>query len=192
MRVTWAGMENHYKDGNWRYPEFAQRPEIFRHIVDAVQDHDHFGVQFDPSNAIVAGADPVDFLRTVADRVVSMQASDRYLEDGHSLAEMREADGTLGYSPHLKHGVVGRGLNDYDEIFRILRAVGYDGWISIEDGLNGLEEMAKASGSSEQRSPSTPRHRTVPPTSCPPPRPRPSPTAKTGHEGPGEVRDRRR
>lgn len=144
MRVTWAGMENHYKDGNWRYPEFAQRPEIFRHIVDAVQDHDHFGVQFDPSNAIVAGADPVDFLRTVADRVVSMQASDRYLEDGHSLAEMREADGTLGYSPHLKHGVVGRGLNDYDEIFRILRAVGYDGWISIEDGLNGLEEMAES------------------------------------------------
>ncbi len=70
-------MENHYKDGYWQYPEFAQRPELFRQIVDAVEDREHFGIQFDPSNALVAGADPVEFLRSVADRVVTMQASDR-------------------------------------------------------------------------------------------------------------------
>ncbi|MEV6432856.1 sugar phosphate isomerase/epimerase family protein [Nocardia sp. NPDC051463] len=135
-------MENHYKDGNWRYPEFAQRREVFLEIVDAVEDRTHFGVQYDPSNALVAGDDPVDFLRAVANRVVTMQASDRALAPGASLNDLREADGTLGYSPLLQHGVVGRGLNNYDAIFSILREVGYDGWISIEDGVNGLQEMA--------------------------------------------------
>ena len=54
---------------------------------------------------------------------------------------MRQADGTLGYSPNLKHGVTGQGLNDYDQIFTILSEAGYDGWVSIEDGMNGMDEM---------------------------------------------------
>jgi len=37
--------------------------------------------------------------------------------------------------------VIGRGLNDYDRIFSILVEAGYDGWISIEDGVNGMDEM---------------------------------------------------
>jgi sugar phosphate isomerase/epimerase len=35
-----------------------------------------------------------------------------------------------------------RGLNDYDAIFDILAKHNYSGWISIEDGMNGMEEMA--------------------------------------------------
>ena len=35
-------------------------------------------------------------------------------------------------------------MNDYDAIFRILREVGFDGWISIEDGMNGLDEIARS------------------------------------------------
>ncbi len=135
-------MENHYEDGFWQYPEFVQRPEVFHRIVDAVDDRQHFGVQFDPSNALVAGVDPVDFLRSVAPRLVTMQASDRYLEPGHTSDELVTADGTLGYSPHLQHGEVGQGLNDYDAIFAVLRDAGYDGWISIEDGLDGMTQMA--------------------------------------------------
>ena len=80
----------------------------------------HFGVQYDPSNAIVAGDDPIELLQAVADRVVSMHASDRYLAEGATLDELRQTDGTLGYSPNLRHGVTGKGLNDYDAIFRIL------------------------------------------------------------------------
>ena len=30
------GMENHYKDGFWKYPEFAQKMERFIEIVDGV------------------------------------------------------------------------------------------------------------------------------------------------------------
>ena len=135
------GLENHYKDGYWQFPEFAQKQEVFLAIVDAIEEREYFGVQYDPSNAIVAGDDPLELLRHVAPRVVSMHASDRYLAEGVTLAELQQADGTLGYSPHLRHGVTGQGLNDYDAIFSNLAAVGYQGWVSIEDGMNGMDEM---------------------------------------------------
>jgi sugar phosphate isomerase/epimerase len=138
------GLENHYKDGFWKYPEFAQKKDVFLALVNAIPDRTHFGVQYDPSNAIVAGDDPVDVLRAVADRVVSMHASDRYLEPGATLDELRQTDGTIGYFSKLKHGVTGKGLNDYDAIFRILAEHNYRGWVSIEDGMNGMEEMTES------------------------------------------------
>jgi sugar phosphate isomerase/epimerase len=136
-------MENHYKDGQWRYPEFAQKPAVFLRIVEAIDDP-AFGVQYDPSNALVAGADPVAFLRQVQHRVISMHASDRYLLPGHTLAELAAADGDLGYSPILVHGEIGKGLNDYDAIFKILADIGYSGWISTEDGNDGMEQLQRS------------------------------------------------
>jgi sugar phosphate isomerase/epimerase len=138
------GLENHYKDGFWKHPEFAQKKDVFLELLNAVPERTHFGVQYDPSNALVAGDDPVDLLKCVADRVVSMHASDRYLADGATIDSLRQSDGTLGYSPNLKHGVTGKGLNDYESIFRILAEHGYRGWVSIEDGMNGLDEMAES------------------------------------------------
>jgi sugar phosphate isomerase/epimerase len=116
----------------------------FLEIVNRIKDREYFGVQYDPSNAIVAGDDPIELLRNVANRVVSMHASDRYLAEGATLEDLRQADGTLGYSPSLRHGVTGKGLNDYDSIFQILAEHKYNGWISIEDGMNGMEEMAES------------------------------------------------
>jgi sugar phosphate isomerase/epimerase len=138
------GLENHYKDGFWKYPEFAQKQDVFLALLEAIQERTHFGVQYDPSNAIVAGDDPIALLRAVADRVVSMHASDRYLAAGAILEELRQTDGTLGYAPDLRHGVTGQGLNDYDAIFGILSEHHYQGWVSIEDGMKGLEEMAES------------------------------------------------
>ncbi|MCY4146967.1 MAG: sugar phosphate isomerase/epimerase [Chloroflexi bacterium] len=138
------GLENHYKDGFWRYPEFAQKMDVFLELLDAIPEREYFGVQYDPSNAIVAGDDPLELLRAVAGRVVSMHASDRFLALGASLESLRSSDGTIGYAPELQHGVTGRGLNDYDAIFAILRDAGYSGWVSIEDGMNGLDEMRES------------------------------------------------
>lgn len=138
------GLENHYKDGFWKYPEFAQKQDVFLDLLEAIPERQHFGVQYDPSNAVVAGDDPIALLRIVADRVVSMHASDRYLAEGTTLDELRQADGTLGYSPNLLHGVTGKGLNDYPTIFAILAEQNYRGWISIEDGMNGMDEMAES------------------------------------------------
>jgi sugar phosphate isomerase/epimerase len=138
------GLENHYKDGFWKFPEFAQKAERFLSVLDGVYECEHFGVQYDPSNAIVAGDDPIALLEKVAARVVSMHASDRYLADGVALADLQQNDGTIGYSPHLRHGVTGQGLNDYPAIFKILASHQYRGWVSIEDGMNGMDEMAQS------------------------------------------------
>ena len=78
------GLENHYKDGFWTYPEFAQKKDVFLELLNAIPDREYFGVQYDPSNATVAGDDPIDLLQAFADRVVSMHASDRYLVEGAS------------------------------------------------------------------------------------------------------------
>jgi len=133
-------IENHYKDAFWRFPEFAQKMELFLAIVDRI-DSPHFGVQYDPSNALVAGDDPIELLRRVAPRVRTMHASDRYLVEGATLADLRAADGSIGYIDRLKHGVTGQGLNDYDAIFTILRDAGFASWVSVEDGVNGMAEM---------------------------------------------------
>lgn len=136
-------IENHYKDNYWTYPEFAQRQDVFCEILERVSSP-RLGVQFDPSNAILAGDDPVELLRRVKHRVVTMHASDRFLLPGHTLAELRAVENQRGYAAILSHGVVGRGLNDYDTIFALLRDVGFSGWISIEDGLNGIEELRES------------------------------------------------
>jgi sugar phosphate isomerase/epimerase len=135
------GLENHYKDGQWSSVEFALKMDVFLDIVAAIDERAWFGVQFDPSNAVVAGDDPLALLAAVQGRVVSMHASDRYFKDGVTPEQIEQARGTMGYAPYLVHGVVGRGLNDYEAIFQMLAASGFDGWISIEDGLNGLAEM---------------------------------------------------
>ncbi len=136
-------IENHFKDGYWKYREFAQKKDVFVQIVDRI-DSPHFGVQYDPSNALVAGDDPIDVLDAVLPRVMTMHASDRYLAPGTSVEDLRQEDGTLGYPDALIHGVTGQGTNDYDAIFTRLMSVGYDGWISIEDGMGGMDEMRKS------------------------------------------------
>ncbi len=136
------GLENHYKDGYWLYPEFAQKMDVFLDLLALIPPSPYFGVQYDPSNAVVAGDDPVELLRHVAPRVVSMHASDRYLVPGTTMEDLKAAEGTAGYTELLKHGVTGRGANDYPAIFELLVANGYSGWISIEDGMNGMDEMA--------------------------------------------------
>jgi sugar phosphate isomerase/epimerase len=136
-------MENHYKDGTWRYPEFAQPEDIFLEIIDRI-DSPFFGVQYDPSNAVVGGYDPIRFLERVRHRVVTMHASDRFLAPGATMDDLKTADGAAGYAAVLKHGETGKGMNDYDSIFRLLAEVNFDGWISIEDGINGLDEIARS------------------------------------------------
>jgi len=75
-----------------------------------------------------------------------MHASDRYLAPGATMEDLREADGAAGYAAVLQHGETGTGMNDYDAIFRLLAEAGFNGWISIEDGVNGLDEIRRSAG----------------------------------------------
>jgi len=136
-------LENHYKDDFWEYPEFAQKMEVFCQLVDRIQ-HPNFGVNYDPSNTYLAGEDPLELLYRVSDRVVTMHASDRYLKEGTIEDLRKEEGGALGYARRLSHGEIGKGLNNYDAIFKELKRVGFDGWISIEDGVEGMEQLERS------------------------------------------------
>ena len=134
-------IENHYKDDFWNYPEFAQKMDVFCELVAMIRDS-HFGVNYDPSNAFLAGDDPLELLWRVKDRVVTMHASDRYLAEGTLEDLRRDETGAEGYAKRLRHGQIGQGLNDYDAIFSILRDASFDGWVSIEDGVDGMDQLA--------------------------------------------------
>jgi sugar phosphate isomerase/epimerase len=136
-------IENHYKDDFWNYPEFAQQMDVFCKLVDSIH-HPFFGVNYDPSNAFLAGDDPIELLKRVSSRVVTMHASDRYLNEG-TLDDLRnEEGGAAGYAKRLSHGEIGKGLNDYDAIFTELKRVGFDSWISIEDGVDGMDQLERS------------------------------------------------
>jgi sugar phosphate isomerase/epimerase len=136
-------IENHYKDDFWSYPEFAQKMDVFCELVERIH-HPRFGVNYDPSNAFLAGDDPLELLRRVKHRVVTMHASDRSLISGTLEDLRREEGGAEGYAQRLRHGTIGQGLNDYDAIFTELRGAGFDGWVSIEDGVDGIEQLAES------------------------------------------------
>jgi sugar phosphate isomerase/epimerase len=136
-------LENHYKDDFWEYPEFAQKMDVFCNLVDHIH-HPNFGVNYDPSNTYIAGEDPLELLYKVSQRVVTMHASDRYLIEGTIEDLRREEGGSAGYVKRLRHGEIGKGLNDYDAIFTELKRVGFNGWISIEDGVEGMDQLERS------------------------------------------------
>jgi sugar phosphate isomerase/epimerase len=136
-------LENHYKDDFWEYPEFAQKAEVFCKLVDSIH-HSFFGVNYDPSNTYLAGEDPIELLKRISHRVVTMHASDRYLKEGTIEDLRREEGGAAGYAKRLSHGEIGKGLNDYGAIFSELKRIGFDGWISIEDGVEGMEQLERS------------------------------------------------
>lgn len=136
-------LENHYKDDFWSYPEFAQKMDVFCELVDRLH-HPRFGVNYDPSNAFLAGDDPLELLRRVKHRVVTMHASDRFLIEGTLEDLRREEGGATGYAKRLRHGEIGKGLNDYDTIFTELKSVGFNNWVSIEDGVDGMGQLERS------------------------------------------------
>ena len=117
--------------------------DVFCELVGRIR-HPHFGVNYDPSNTILAGEDPLELLRRVKHRVVTMHASDRYLKEGTIEDLRREEGGAAGYAKRLSHGEIGKGLNDYDAIFSELKSKGFDGWISIEDGVDGMDQLERS------------------------------------------------
>ena len=133
-------IENHYKDNYWTYPEFAQHMDVFCELIDRI-DSPNFGVNYDPSNALLAGEDPLELLRRVKHRVVTMHASDRYLTEGTLDDLKREEDQrrlrqtTQSWRNRSRHERLRRASS------RKLSGVGFDGWISIEDGVDGFDQL---------------------------------------------------
>ena len=96
----------------------AEKSDIFMEIVNRI-DSPWFGVNFDPSNTILAGEDPLALLERVKHRIVSMHASDRFLKYG-TIEDLRKEEDSVGYASRLSHGAIGKGMNDYDKISHAL------------------------------------------------------------------------
>ncbi len=135
-------MENHYKDNYWQYPEFAQKMDVFVEIVDQIESP-WFGVNYDPSNTILAGEDPLVLLERVKHRVVSMHASDRYLKSG-TIEDLRKEENSVGYASRLSHGVIGKGMNDYDKSFPYFIRLDFTPGCPSKMVLDGMEELRES------------------------------------------------
>jgi sugar phosphate isomerase/epimerase len=57
---------------------------------------------------------------------------------------LKRVEDSVGYASILKHGIIGRGMIEYDSVFEILQSVNFNGWISIEDGTSGLDEIRES------------------------------------------------
>ena len=119
--------ENHAKPGAWKYVDFSHPTDIFLSIVERTREAG-LGVNWDTANVIAYGDDPIPALRKVVDRVISVHAADT---------------STCG---ELKHVLLGTGLVPFKEMFEILHAAGFDGWICMEEasftGKRGVKAAA--------------------------------------------------
>ena len=108
--------------------------------LEAIDHRPAFGLNWDPSHMVWQGIDPVAFITDFADRIYHVDCKD---------TRMRMGNGRNGIlSSHLPWGdprrgwdfvSAGRGDVPWEDCFRALRAIGYDGPISVEweDAVHG-------------------------------------------------------
>jgi sugar phosphate isomerase/epimerase len=110
-----------------------------RTALDAVDNREEFGFNFDPSHFHWQGVDPVQFIREYPDRIYHMHVKDAIVTlDGRS--------GILGSHLNFGHDLrgwnfrsPGRGGVNFEEIVRALNTIGYDGPLSVEWEDNGMD-----------------------------------------------------
>ncbi|MEU6540771.1 sugar phosphate isomerase/epimerase [Streptomyces sp. NPDC047000] len=117
--------------------------------VEALGGRPEFGFNWDPSHMMWQGVDPVGFIWDFKDRIHHVDCKDTRLRPGNGRA------GVLG--SHLPWGdprrgwdfvSTGRGDVPWEDGFRALAAIGYDGPVSVEwedagmDRLRGAAEAA--------------------------------------------------
>jgi sugar phosphate isomerase/epimerase len=110
-----------------------------RRALDAIDNHPHFGFNFDPSHFIHQFIDPVFFLDEFPDRIFHMHVKD-------ARVQLNGRNSIL--SSHLDFGdprrgwdfvSPGRGDVKWDRIVRALNRIGYQGPLSIEWEDSGMD-----------------------------------------------------
>lgn len=108
--------------------------------LEAINHRQTFGFNWDPSHLVWQGIDPEGFILDFADRIYHVDCKD---------TRMRVEDGKRGIlGSHLPWGdprrrwdfvSTGRGDNRWEDNFRALRTIGYEGPISVEWEDAGME-----------------------------------------------------
>lgn len=92
-----------------------EEPEVLRGFIDSL-DTRSIRINYDPANLVMAGYDPIDGLRHLGDLVVHTHAKDG----------VRHPDG------QAEEVALGQGQVPFRDYVAALRAVGYDGYYTIE------------------------------------------------------------
>ena len=106
--------ENHSKPGNWEHPDFSFAPDVFLRIASCLAGTS-VKILFDTANPIAYGVEPLPILMKVIDRVACVHAADTSVRG------------------RLLPSQVGKGLVPFAEIFRYLKRMRFEGWVSIEE-----------------------------------------------------------
>ena len=119
--------------------EIAYDFETTRKTLAALGRRDSFGLNLDPSHFIPQLLDPSAFAREFSDRIYHIHVKD----------SKRRLDGRRSIlGSHLDFGAEARGWDfvqpghgdvDFDEVFRTLNRIGYQGPLSIEWEDSGMD-----------------------------------------------------
>ncbi len=116
-----------------------------RRALDAIGNRPAFGLNWDPSHFVWQDLDPVNFILEFADRVYHVDCKD---------VKVRTGDGRRGrLSSHLPWGDLRRGWDfistghgdvPWEDCFRALNSIGYQGPLSIEWEDAGMDRLRGA------------------------------------------------
>ena len=113
-------------------------------LFTALGRHPAFKLNFDPSHLEWQGVDPVMFLREFGREVVHMHVKDALVRlDGRAsilASHLPFGDRRRGWDFRSP----GHGQVDFEEIFRELNAIGYNGPLSVEWEDNGMDRLTGA------------------------------------------------
>jgi sugar phosphate isomerase/epimerase len=112
--------------------EIAYDIGTFQCALDALDGHDAFGINFDPSHLVWQGMDPVQLINRFPDRIFHVHVKDAAttLDGTNSIL-----GGHLGFGDHRRgwdFRSPGRGDVDFEAIIRALNRIGYTGPLSVE------------------------------------------------------------
>ena len=110
-----------------------------RRALDAIDNREAFGFNFDPSHLLWQGMNPAKFIEAFPNRIYHSHMKDAIVT----------LDGTTGIlSSHLNFGEpnrgwdfrsLGRGGVNFEEIIRALNRIGYQGPLSVEWEDSGMD-----------------------------------------------------
>ncbi len=100
--------------------------------LQALDNREEFGFNFDPSHLLWQGVDPVEFIRSFPDRIYHVHMKDASVtlngRTGILTSHLEWGDPRRGWDFRS----VGRGGVRFEEIIRSLNAINYEGPLSIE------------------------------------------------------------
>ncbi len=107
--------------------------------LEALDNREEFGFNFDPSHLIWQGIDPVEFIRAFPDRIYHVHVKDAITtlngRTGINSSHLNFGDHRRGWDFRSP----GRGGVNFEEIIRALNDIGYDGPLSIEWEDSGMD-----------------------------------------------------